>query len=76
MPINNKLQLDEIPATSSAVPQLPIEQEILFRDMLELLEGMPIPYAVAGAFALRQHTGICRDTKDLDIFLTTVSSWT
>jgi hypothetical protein len=70
MPINNKLQLDEIPATSSAVPQLPIEQEILFRDMLELLEGMPIPYAVAGAFALRQHTGICRDTKDLDIFLT------
>ena len=39
--------------------------------MLELLEGMPIPYAVAGAFALRQHTGICRDTKDLDIFLTT-----
>ena len=27
-------------------------------------------YAVAGAFALQEHTGICRDTKDLDIFLT------
>jgi hypothetical protein len=27
-------------------------------------------YAVAGAFAVFQHSGICRDTKDLDIFLT------
>ena len=28
-----------------------------------------IPFVVSGAFALRQHTGICRDTKDLDLFL-------
>ncbi len=28
-----------------------------------------IPYAVSGAFALREHTGICRNTKDLDLFL-------
>lgn len=28
-----------------------------------------VPYAVAGAFALAQHTGISRDTKDLDVFL-------
>jgi hypothetical protein len=29
-----------------------------------------VPYAVSGAFALRHHTGICRSTKDLDLFVT------
>jgi hypothetical protein len=48
---------------------LPKKQEILFRDVLSLLEDNRIPFAVAGALALQQHTGICRDTKDLDIFL-------
>ena len=28
-----------------------------------------IPYVVSGAFALQMHTGIWRDTKDLDLFL-------
>ncbi len=28
-----------------------------------------IPYAVAGAFALHKYTGICRVTKDLDLFM-------
>ena len=28
-----------------------------------------MPYVVAGAFALQKHTGIWRDTKDLDLFL-------
>ena len=28
-----------------------------------------VPYAISGAFALREHTGICRNTKDLDLFL-------
>ena len=38
-----------------------------------VLEGKRIPYAVAGAFALLEHSGICRATKDLDIFLTSES---
>jgi hypothetical protein len=33
-----------------------------------------MPYAVSGAFSLRQHTGICRYTKDLDLFLTARNS--
>lgn len=28
-----------------------------------------IPFAVSGAFALQRHTGIWRDTKDLDLFM-------
>jgi len=55
--------------TSSAPLQFDEQQVALFRQVLTLLESAKHPYAVAGAFALRQHTGICRFTKDLDIFL-------
>lgn len=33
------------------------------------MKGHGIPFAVSGAFALHQHTGIWRDTKDLDLFV-------
>jgi predicted nucleotidyltransferase len=56
--------------TSSEPIPIPTEQQKLFREVLALLERNGIAYAVAGAFALRAHTGIYRDTKDLDLFLT------
>jgi hypothetical protein len=59
----------ELPVTSSAPVKLPEAQEKVFREVLLRLEEEGLPYAVSGAFALRQHTGICRYTKDLDIFL-------
>jgi hypothetical protein len=49
---------------------VPEEQASLFREVLSALEERHVPYAVSGAFALRQHTGICRFTKDLDLFMT------
>ena len=49
---------------------IPEEQAELFREVLTALEQKRVPYAVSGAFALRQHTGICRFTKDLDLFMT------
>ena len=52
----------------------PTEQVQLFHDVLQALEDSRIPYAVSGAFSLRQHTGICRYTKDLDLFLTARNS--
>ncbi len=55
--------------TSSFLPVMAPEQELLYRDVLLSLEEHHVPYAVAGAFALREYTGICRMTKDLDIFL-------
>ncbi len=58
------------PETTSEPLVLPPEQQLLFREILELFERERTPYAVAGAFALQEHTGICRDTKDLDLFLT------
>src|SRR5579872_4508920 len=62
---------DVIPTTSSTPVTLPGKQQTLFCEVLSLLEEAGVHYAVAGAFALRQHTGISRFTKDLDIFLTT-----
>ena len=50
-------------------PRFAPEQERLFRDVLELFNERRIPYVVSGAFALHEHTGIWRDTKDLDIFM-------
>jgi len=58
-----------LPRTSSTPQRLPKKQEMLFREVLILLEKRHIPFTVSGAFALKQHTGICRDTKDLDLFL-------
>jgi predicted nucleotidyltransferase len=58
-----------LPISSSAPPEFPPEQESLFREVLALLNERGVPYAVSGAFALREHTGICRNTKDLDLFL-------
>ena len=65
---------NDVQATSSTPLELPEEQEALFREVLTLFEKAHWPYAVAGAFALRQHTGIYRFTKDLDIFLSAESA--
>ena len=58
-----------LPISSSVPPQFPPEQERLFREVLQLMNEHNIPYVVSGAFALQKHTGIWRNTKDLDLFL-------
>lgn len=39
-----------------------------YREALSILEQKKIDFLIGGAYALRFHTGITRDTKDLDIF--------
>lgn len=63
-------QEKSLPVTSSTPPDFPEDQRALFSEVLDVLNRGGVPYAVAGAFALHQHTGIWRFTKDLDIFLT------
>ncbi len=58
-----------LPISSSTPPEFAPEQVNLFRAVLQHLNETSVPYVVSGAAALRQHTGICRDTKDLDLFL-------
>ena len=57
------------PVSSSTPPTFAAEQRELFRNVLEHMNEQRIPYCVSGAFALQKHTGIWRDTKDLDLFL-------
>lgn len=40
-----------------------------YREVLEILEREGLPFLVGGAFALTSYTGICRYTKDLDLFV-------
>jgi predicted nucleotidyltransferase len=58
-----------LPQTSSVPHVFPKKQHALFQEVLVLLQENKVPFAVSGAFALKHHTGICRDTKDLDLFL-------
>lgn len=58
-----------LPVSSSTEPAFPAEQQQLFREVLQVLNEGGIPYVVSGAFALQKHTGIWRDTKDMDVFL-------
>jgi hypothetical protein len=63
-------QSKQPPETSSCPIPIAAEQCKLFHAVLTLFEEGRISYAIAGAFALWAHTGIGRDTKDLDVFLT------
>lgn len=58
-----------LPISSSTHPVFAPAQRALFVEVLGLFTARRIPFAVSGAFALHQHTGIWRDTKDLDLFL-------
>jgi len=65
---------ETLPVTSSMPMDIPEKQATLFQEVLLVLEEKHFRYAVSGAFALRQHTGICRFTKDLDLFMTASTS--
>src|SRR5262245_32410939 len=63
-------ELDKsLPVSSSQPPAFCQQQESLFREVIQLLEENRVPFVISGAFALHEHTGIWRDTKDLDLFL-------
>lgn len=59
----------KLPVSSSEPPKFDPRQEALFRDVLNLMNKSGVPYVVSGTFALHEHTGIWRATKDLDLFL-------
>jgi hypothetical protein len=44
------------------------EAHTFYKEALEILQECGAPFMLGGAFALFHHTGIFRDTKDLDVF--------
>jgi hypothetical protein len=47
---------------------IPDEERAIYRRALEAVNAAGVPYDVAGAYAIYEHTGIYRKTKDLDLF--------
>lgn len=48
---------------------IPEEEREKYKRALDTLNRNGIPYVVSGAYAIYEHTGIYRETKDLDLFL-------
>jgi hypothetical protein len=47
---------------------IPEEERDIYRRALAAVNAAGTPYVVAGAYAIYEHTGIYRKTKDLDLF--------
>lgn len=47
---------------------IPDSERAVYKRALEALNAASVPYVVAGAYAIYEHTGIYRKTKDLDLF--------
>src|SRR5437899_2910153 len=45
------------------------QPDAFYRDTLTVLTEAGVPFLLGGAWALAYHTGIVRDSKDLDLFL-------
>lgn len=48
---------------------IPAEERDVYQRALRALNAASVPYVVAGAYAIYEHTGIYRQTKDLDLFV-------
>src|SRR5215212_4619158 len=47
---------------------IPEEERQVYKRALDAVNAAGVPYVVAGAYAIYEHTGIYRKTKDLDLF--------
>ncbi|MGI9183135.1 MAG: hypothetical protein ACR2H9_21870 [Longimicrobiaceae bacterium] len=77
--------MEEIPATTPRTPEklsreeeksfthgdfwIPDEEREKYKRALQALNRSGAPYIVTGAYAIYEHTGIYRETKDLDLFV-------
>ena len=48
---------------------VPEREREVYKRALRALNQHGVPYVVAGAYAIYEHTGIYRETKDLDVFV-------
>ncbi len=47
----------------------PEDRADFFRRALTALASAGVPFLIGGAYALERYTGVCRDTKDIDVFI-------
>jgi hypothetical protein len=63
------LEKDERKSLTHGDFWIPDEERELYKRALRALNEGGVPYVVAGAYAIYEHTGIYRETKDLDVFV-------
>lgn len=69
MTATQSLSIEPVVIQARACPDAPsAEAEAFYRQSLEELRALKIPFLLAGTYAVSAYTGITRATKDLDIF--------
>ncbi len=63
-----RLTIDERKSLTHGDFWIPEKERDVYRRALEALNSASVPYIIAGAYAIYEHTGIYRKTKDLDLF--------
>lgn len=68
LPFMRSLTKEEAKSFTHGDFWIPEDEREIYKLALRTLNEAGIPYVVAGAYAIYEHTGIYRETKDLDIF--------
>jgi hypothetical protein len=69
-PTMRNLSKEERKSVTHSEFWIPEAERELYKRCLNALNAAGVPCVVAGAYAIYEHTGIIRQTKDLDLFLT------
>lgn len=69
VPLRSGLTREEQKSVTHGDFWIPEEEREKYKRALDTLNRAGIPYVVSGAYAIYEHTGIYRETKDLDLFL-------
>jgi hypothetical protein len=69
-PTMRNLSKEERKSVTHSEFWIPEDERELYKSALNALNAAGVPYVVAGAYAIYEHTGIIRQTKDLDLFCT------
>lgn len=57
------------PLTRLASPEFDTQAALVYGEALDAMDAQGVRYLLGGAVALNAHSGVWRDTKDLDLFL-------
>lgn len=68
LPSMRNLSMEERKSVTHGEFWIPEAEREIYKRALGALNAAGIPYVVAGAYAIYEHTGIYRQTKDLDLF--------
>ncbi len=69
LPYQHKLTREEAKSLTHGDFWIPEDEREVYKRALRILNEAGVPYVVAGAYAIYEHTGIYRKTTDLDLFV-------